>query len=102
MRSQLSLLDGLPPGNWRQHSQRYGRENPDGERVLSDPFAMRALFLYVTRSAGFGMIPLFDMFNHGFNSTENAFDGARRRVSLIAASRRSDQVAKRPSSEVTK
>ena len=50
----------------------------------------RALFLYVTRSAGFGMIPLFDMFNHGFNSTENAFDGARRRVSLIAASRRSD------------
>lgn len=73
---ELSLLDGLPPGDWHKHSGLYASEcgakyGLGGEHDLSDPFLMRALYLYVTRSGPHGMQPLFDIFNHGYNSTQH-------------------------------
>lgn len=66
----LALLDGLP-GNWTVHTERY-RECPSmGSAPISDPFAMRALMLFASRSGPLGMQPIFDILNHGYNSTKH-------------------------------
>lgn len=67
----LALLDGLP-GDWSIHTERY-RECPEkwDSAPISDPFAMRALMLFASRSGPLGMQPIFDILNHGYNSTKH-------------------------------
>ena len=50
----LALLDGLP-GNWTVHTERYRECPAKGAAPISDPFAMRALMLFVSRSGPMGM-----------------------------------------------
>ena len=69
----LALLDGLD-GDWLVHTERY-RECPAmGTAPITDPLAMRALMLYVSRAGPLGMQPVFDIFNHGHNSTRHHVD----------------------------
>jgi hypothetical protein len=66
---ELGLLHGLPPYDWRRHTRLYleqcaGADETDGP-------GMRAMYLYVTRNGPLGMQPVFDLFNHGYNSTRH-------------------------------
>ena len=73
------LLDGLPPGDWRAPSRSYSDECvPMGMPPLdSDALATRALMLFTSRSGPLGMQPLFDLFNHGHNSTTHRVTGGQ-------------------------
>mmetsp|Transcript_40460 Transcript_40460/g.59449 ORF Transcript_40460/g.59449 Transcript_40460/m.59449 type:complete len:361 (+) Transcript_40460:38-1120(+) len=69
-KEELSMLEGLPPGNWQIHSDRMRDDCKDiTDLDENDPIALRALFLYATRAGPEGMQPIFDIFNHGYNST---------------------------------
>ena len=76
-RALLDLGAADPGPDWTVHTVRY-RECPSYGvgTPISDPFAMRALMLYVSRSGPLGMQPLFDIFNHGYNSTQHYHDEA--------------------------
>lgn len=66
---ELALLDGLPPGDWRMFGDRLSMECGQ-QGTLEDPFVLRAVMLYTSRAGPTGgMMPIFDLFNHGWNST---------------------------------
>lgn len=73
------LLDGLPPGDWRAPSRSYADACvPMGMPPLeSDALTTRALMLFTSRSGPLGMQPLFDLLNHGHNSTTHRVTGGQ-------------------------
>eukprot|EP00434_Breviolum_minutum_P011578 symbB.v1.2.010211.t1/scaffold665.1/size175136/2 len=70
---ERSLLDGLPTpqGGWQSYTQRYFADCLD---VNADALTLQALMLYHTRAGPFGMSPIYDLMNHGYNVTFHGFD----------------------------
>lgn len=70
---ERSLLDGLPTpqDGWQSYTQKYFADCLD---TNADALTLHALMLYHTRAGPFGMSPIYDLMNHGYNSTFHGFD----------------------------